>query len=48
LKEQIAIREKEIIDNLASQYEQPLKLDSIQEICTKLQISRASFYRKYK
>ncbi len=48
LKDQIAIKEKEIIANLASQYEQPLKLSSIQEICTKLQISRASFYRKYK
>ena len=48
LKEQIAIKEKEIIHNLALSYEQPLKLEDIREICEKLDISIASFYRKYK
>ena len=48
LKERLAIKEKEIIANMASQYEQPLKLKDIKEICEKLKISKATFYRKYK
>ncbi len=48
LKEQIAIKEREIINNMASQYEKPLKLNCVKEICKKLDISVASFYRKYK
>lgn len=48
LKEQIAIKEREIIHNLASRYKEPLRLEDIREICDKLDISIASFYRKYK
>jgi transcriptional regulator with PAS, ATPase and Fis domain len=48
LKELLSIREKEIINSIASRYEQPLTLDNIKEICYKLHISIASFYRKYK
>lgn len=48
LKEQLSIREKEIISSIASRYEQPLTLENIKEICNNLHISVASFYRKYK
>lgn len=48
LKELLSIREKEIISSIASRYEQPLTLENIKEICNKLHISVASFYRKYK
>lgn len=48
LKELLAQREQEIIKSVVSKYEQPLSLKNIKKIRKILDISVASFYRKWK
>lgn len=48
LKDILRMVEKQYLDQIISNYEQPLSLESIREICETLDISIAGFYRKIK
>ena len=47
LKELLAKREKEILNSFVANYNKPLKKNDVKEICKILDISVATFYRKY-
>jgi transcriptional regulator with PAS, ATPase and Fis domain len=48
LKDVLRMVEKQYLDQIISNYEQPLSLESIKEICQTVDISIAGFYRKIK